>query len=134
MNCNVTIDTTDVSLGRKIAGMIKGTTPGGLPGVQSMAFAHEGKVEIACNVQGLYLDPSMDINMNDLVCSFGNCYHVPATTIERQIGAIAAEKGISTSGTAIVGFSPKEVERVANLALSAGHAEYWRTREKLRMM
>ena len=131
MNCNVTIDTTDVSYGRKIAELIRGTT-GGLPGVQSMAFAHEGKVEIACNVQGLYLDSHT--NMENMTCSFGNCYHVPATTIESTIRDIAAAKDISTVGTAIVGFSPKEAERVANLALSTGQAEYWRAREKLRMM
>ena len=137
MNCNVTIDTTDVSFGRKIAALIRATTPGGLPGVQSMAFPHEGKVEIACNVQGIYLDsisPSILVNMEHLVCSFGDCYHVPATVIESRIRDIASQKNISTVGTAIVGFSPKEAERVANFASSTGQAEYWRTRENLRMM
>ena len=137
MNCNVTIDTTDVSFGRKIATLIRATTRGGLPGVQSMAFPREGKVEIACNVQGIYLDatsPSTDVNMEHLVFSFGDCYHVPETVIESRIRDIASEKNISTVGTAIVGFSPKEAERVANLAQTAGQSEYWKTRENLRMM
>lgn len=50
-NCNVTINTSDISLGRSIAQTIRAKTPGGFPGVQAMAFAHEGMVEIACNVE-----------------------------------------------------------------------------------
>lgn len=50
-NCNVTINTNDICLGRSIAQAIRAVTPGGFPGVQSMAFSHEGMVEIACNVQ-----------------------------------------------------------------------------------
>ena len=51
-NCNVTINTKDLLLGKEIAKSIRATTPGGLQGVQAMAFHHEGMVEIACNVQG----------------------------------------------------------------------------------
>ena len=50
-NCNITIDCQDLGLGREIAKAIRATTPGGLAGVQSMAFEHEGRVEIACNVE-----------------------------------------------------------------------------------
>ena len=50
-NCNVTIDCQDLQLGKEIAKAIRATTPGGLAGVQSMAFEHEGRVEIACNVE-----------------------------------------------------------------------------------
>lgn len=50
-NCNVTIDCQDLDLGREIARAIRASTPGGLVGVQSMAFEHEGRVEIACNVE-----------------------------------------------------------------------------------
>lgn len=50
-NCNVTIDTNDLDLGRAIAQAIRATSPGGFPGVQAMAFNHEGKIEIACNVE-----------------------------------------------------------------------------------
>lgn len=51
MNCNVTIDSQDLSLGKEIARAIRGSTPYGLKGVQAMAFPHEGKIEIACNVE-----------------------------------------------------------------------------------
>lgn len=51
MNCNVTIDCQDVNLGKEIAKAIRASTTGGLAGVQSMAFAHEERVEIACNVE-----------------------------------------------------------------------------------
>lgn len=50
-NCNVTIDCQDLNLGKEIAKAIRASTPGGLAGVQSMAFEHEGRVEIACNVE-----------------------------------------------------------------------------------
>lgn len=50
-NCNVTIDSQDLGLGREIASGIRASSQGGLAGVQSMAFKHEGRVEIACNVE-----------------------------------------------------------------------------------
>lgn len=52
-NCNVTIDSQDIELGKEIAEAIRATTPGGLAGVQSMAFNHEGTIEIACNVEAM---------------------------------------------------------------------------------
>lgn len=127
MNCNVTIDTTDVAFGRKIASRIRGTNVGGLPGVQSLAFPHEDNVEIACNVQGVYLDSDSDEAV--LIRSFGKCFHVPAGVVEDRVKTIAAQKGISTVGTAIIGFTPKEAENMAIYALTSGQAEFWRTRE-----
>ena len=50
-NCNVTIDCQDLELGKEIAKVIRATTPGGLAGVQTMAFEHERRIEIACNVE-----------------------------------------------------------------------------------
>ena len=57
-NCNITIDCQDIVLGKEIAKFIRATTPGGLPGVQSMAFEHEGTVEIACNVEAFQVSQS----------------------------------------------------------------------------
>ena len=53
MNCNVTISTQDVDFGRQIAASLRARNPGGLTGVQAMAFAHEGTVEVACNVEAI---------------------------------------------------------------------------------
>lgn len=50
-NCNVTIDCKDLKLGKALAKSIRATSPGGLPGVQSMAFEHEERIEIACNIE-----------------------------------------------------------------------------------
>lgn len=50
-NCNVTINTKDLALGQEIAKSLRAATPGGLQGVQAMAFEHDGMVEIACNVE-----------------------------------------------------------------------------------
>ena len=57
-NFNVTIDTRDLDVGRKIAAAIRGSNgAGGLLGVQAMAFPHlDGLVEVACNVDLFRLD------------------------------------------------------------------------------
>ena len=135
MNCNVTIDTRDVSIGREIAATIRASTPGGLPGLQAMAFAHEGKVEVACNVEAIYSE-SGDFTTRDgedLVCSFGKYYHVPPGVVERRVAELAALRGVQTVGTALVGFSPEEAHRLAKYALSEGHQEYWRQRTQRAM-
>ncbi len=54
-NFNITIDTDDMNIGRDIAKEIRGASPNGLRGVQSMAFPHDKKIEIACNVETLDL-------------------------------------------------------------------------------
>ena len=56
MNCNVTIETKDFQVGQGIAKAIRRASPGGLRGVQAMAFDHEGSVEIACNVEAFASD------------------------------------------------------------------------------
>ena len=56
MNCNVTIETNNLQVGQTIARTIRGASPGGLKGVQAMAFDHEGSVEIACNVEAFVSD------------------------------------------------------------------------------
>ena len=62
-NCNITIDSQDLDLGREIAKAIRASTPGGLSGVQSMAFKHEGRVEIACNVE------ASEVRLTHRVCT-----------------------------------------------------------------
>ncbi|EMP24350.1 hypothetical protein UY3_18588 [Chelonia mydas] len=51
MSCNVTVDTQDVATGKDTARAIRGSSTWGLKGVQTMAFPHSGKIEIACNVE-----------------------------------------------------------------------------------
>ncbi len=135
-NCNVTIDTIDVAFGREIAASIRATTSGGLPGVQAMAFAHEGKVEIACNVQGICADHKQKLTEDDqknLFCSFGKYYHVPANVIESRVREMASLKEVATVGTALVGFTPQEAQKLALYALSNGIEEYWKLRTAIHM-
>ncbi|EPQ12294.1 Formimidoyltransferase-cyclodeaminase [Myotis brandtii] len=70
MNCNVTIDSQDLALGKEIAGAIRGSNASGLKGVQAMAFPHEGKIEIACN--DLALDPKC-AHMEQLESNLEQC-------------------------------------------------------------
>ena len=54
-NFNVTIDSRNLDVGNQIAKKIRGSSPDGLFGVQSMAFPHMGMIEIACNVETMDL-------------------------------------------------------------------------------
>lgn len=136
MNCNVTIDTQDINMGRSIATAIRESTPGGLPGVQVLALPHEGAVEIACNVESVRGSPP-DHSAGEPWPSFtigGQPYcHVPASLITTRVSELAGRDGVRTKGTALVGFTPRECRGLAELALSRGIAEFWRERRQIRM-
>ncbi|KAM7380891.1 hypothetical protein PAMP_004161 [Pampus punctatissimus] len=133
MNCNVTIDTQDITMGRSIAAAIRESTPGGLPGVQVLALPHEGAVEIACNVESVKVDPpgreqwpSFRIG-DQLYC------HAPASLITARVSELAGRGGVCTKGTALVGFTPHECRGLAEFALSQGIAEFWKEQRRIRM-
>ncbi|XP_028291735.1 formiminotransferase N-terminal subdomain-containing protein [Gouania willdenowi] len=137
MNCNVTIDTQDMVLGRSIANAIRESTPGGLPGVQVLALPHEGAVEIACNVESVKRNPTDNLCGTEPWPSFsigGELYcHAPASLITATVADLAGRQGVTTKGTALVGFTPFECKGFAELALSQGIAEFWKEQRKIRM-
>jgi glutamate formiminotransferase len=134
MNCNVTISSNDLDFGNYIARAIRASTKGGLPGVQSMAFHHEGNIEVACNVEGVYRDDGDSVDTEDLKCSFGKFYHVPVYVLQGRVQAMAATSGIDVVGSAtVVGLPPEMANKLAAEALESGTSEYWRTRN-VRMM
>ncbi|XP_066474705.1 formiminotransferase N-terminal subdomain-containing protein isoform X2 [Tiliqua scincoides] len=133
MNCNVTIDTQDLAAAKEIASSIRGSSPGGLKGVESMAFPHKGQIEIACNVE------SFDNHGNQLAMYEGSgfisysilgktYYYVSPQLIEASIKKLSRDRGISTIGTALVGFTPDECMRCAAYALRKRIGEFWRIR------
>lgn len=133
MNCNVTIDTQDLATAKAIAGSIRGSSAGGLKGVESMAFPHKGQIEIACNVE------SFDNHGNLLATDEGKgfvsysvlgktYYYVSPHLIEASIKKLSREHGISTVGTALVGFTPEECMHCAAYALRKRIGEFWRIR------
>lgn len=137
MNCNVTIDTQDIAVGRGIASAIRESTPGGLPGVQVMALPHEGAVEIACNVESVKGSPPSHLTAGGPWPAFNigsqpYC-HAPASLIAARVAELAAKHGVVTKGTALVGFTPRECRGLAELALSQGIAEFWKELHRLRM-
>ena len=135
MNCNVTIETSDLEFGKEIAESIRATTKGGLPGLQSMAFHHKGDIEIACNVEAIDTEETevQEGDMASMIQSFGSYYHVPGQVIEDRIRALAQTKGVRTKGTALVGFSPEQARAVTKKALSENKPEFWRTRDVVQM-
>lgn len=137
MNCNVTIDTQDMAIGRSVASAIRESTPGGLPGVQVLALPHDGTVEIACNVECVRGRPPSEVEAAEpwLCFSIGTqlyC-HAPASLITSRVAELAGRHGVGTKGTALVGFSPHECRGLAEVALSQGIAEFWKERHRIRM-
>lgn len=136
MNCNVTIDTQDIAMGRSIASAIRESTPGGLPGVQVLALPHEGAVEIACNVESIK-GPPAEMSTTEQWPSFsidGQPYcHAPAALITARVAELAGKQGVKVKGTALVGFTPRECRGLAELALSQGIAEFWKEQRRIRM-
>ena len=131
-NCNVTIATQDVEFGRHIASCIRASTPGGLPGIQAMAFAHEGNVEIACNVESTLREND---NVNDKSRNIYDHYsYTTGEIIENRVRELAGERGIGLIGTSLIGFTPDQALNLAIKALTSGQADYWKTRTDIRMM
>lgn len=132
MNCNVTIDTQNIKLGRRIASAIRESTEGGLPGVQVLALPHDGTVEIACNVESFKGAPPSEEWPVFHISGQTYC-HVPASAITGRVWELASAQGVSTMGTALVGFTPTECRGLAELALSQGIAEFWKEQQRIRM-
>ncbi|XP_077304559.1 formiminotransferase N-terminal subdomain-containing protein isoform X3 [Lithobates pipiens] len=133
MNCNVTLDTQDLALGRTIAAAIRGRS-GGLKGVQAMAFPNSGRVEIACNVESFRdteeTTSSSEANKYTFHHICGEKFaHISPQYIEAQIGQLASQHGTITTGTALVGFTPLECKSTAEYAISHGIGEIWKRRQ-----
>ena len=142
MNCNVTIDTQDLAAGRDIASAIRSRTPGGLPGIQAMAFPHKGHIEIACNVDSIQ-SPHQNCSEsnNDETNSSGDLHedapimldYTTPDTLEQRVAELARKRQISLVGTALVGFRPEQAYQLAVEALETGQDQFWKTRAE-RMM
>lgn len=135
MNCNVTINTEDVAIGRRIAAAIRESTPNGLPGVQVLALPHEGDVEIACNVESVKGNqPATAGEAWPTFSVAGQLYcHVPAELIAERVAELAAREKVRVKGTALVGFTPRECRGLAELALAREIPEFWKEQHRIRM-
>ncbi|XP_012510429.1 PREDICTED: uncharacterized protein LOC105818851 isoform X1 [Propithecus coquereli] len=132
MNCNVTIDSQDLSSGREIASVIRGSSANGLKGVQAMAFPHEGKIEIACNVESFEDQEATEISQDSQYMTYsvhGNHFsYVSPHYIEAQVKKLAGDRGIGTIGGALVGFTPQECKDCAEYAIKENIGEFWKIR------
>ncbi|XP_050606692.1 formiminotransferase N-terminal subdomain-containing protein isoform X2 [Macaca thibetana thibetana] len=132
MNCNITIDSQDMSAGREIASAIRGSNANGLKGVQAMAFPHEGKIEIACNVESFDDQEAAEISEDFQHVSYsvlGDQFsYVSPHYIEAQIKKLASDWGIGTKGRALVGFTPQECKNCAEYAIKENIGEFWKIR------
>ncbi|XP_053482399.1 formiminotransferase N-terminal subdomain-containing protein isoform X2 [Ictalurus furcatus] len=133
MNCNVTIDTQDVLLGRDVAAAIRESSPGGIPGVQVMALPHEGTVEIACNVESIPAPAAGGESWPAFRVGEQKFCHAPASLITTRVAELARRQGVTTQGTALVGFTPLECKRLAERALSQDIGEFWKELHGVRM-
>ncbi|KAG1962860.1 formimidoyltransferase-cyclodeaminase-like [Pimephales promelas] len=138
MNCNVTIDTQDLALGRIIALAVRESSSGGIPGVQVMALPHEGLMEIACNVESVQGGPPSSSSYGEeqwpsFVIGGQNFCHAPASLITKRVAELARHHGVALKGTALVGFTPRECRRLAEGALSNGIGEFWKELQRVHM-
>ena len=129
MNCNVTIETKDLKVGQRIAKAIRAASPGGLRGVQAMAFDHEGSVEIACNVEAFICDQGESNGETKL----GVFNYSRPNEIKERIKTLASKYNIDVKQTVIVGFTPDEVYDMAYKALSEGDTMAWKNSRLHRM-
>lgn len=132
MNCNITIDSQDLSAGREIASAIRGSNANGLKGVRAMAFPHEGKIEIACNVESFDDQEAAEISEDFQCVSYsvlGDQFsYVSPHYIEAQVKKLASDWGIGTKGRALVGFTPQECKNCAEYAIKENIGEFWKIR------
>ncbi|XP_069471902.1 formiminotransferase N-terminal subdomain-containing protein isoform X2 [Ambystoma mexicanum] len=134
MNCNCTLDTQDLSVAKEIASAIRATSKGGIPGVQAMAFPHNGKVEVACNVESIEdteVAPPIDEGLEFFsykILGQSYSYALPRS-IESRIQMLAARHGLATAGTALIGFTPLECKRLAEYAILHNIGEFWKHRK-----
>ncbi|XP_074158862.1 formiminotransferase N-terminal subdomain-containing protein isoform X4 [Sminthopsis crassicaudata] len=134
MNCNVTIDSQDLAAGKKIASIIRGSNVDGLRGVQAMAFPHDGKIEIACNVESFEDQKPIENSKYITYCILGHqYYYISPQFLEAQIRKLAHDQGIGIIGTALVGFTPQECKDCAEYALKEKIGEFWKKREGIFM-
>ncbi|XP_026980713.1 formiminotransferase N-terminal subdomain-containing protein isoform X3 [Sagmatias obliquidens] len=137
MNCNVTIDSQDLALGKEIASAIRGSNVNGLRGVQTMAFPHEGKIEIACNVESFEDQEVTETSEGSQYMAYSvlgdHFYYVSPHYIEAQVKKLASDQGIGIKGRALIGFTPQECKNCAEYAIKEGIGEFWKIRRGIFM-
>ncbi|XP_007469283.1 PREDICTED: uncharacterized protein LOC103079468 [Lipotes vexillifer] len=137
MNCNVTIDSQDLALGKEIASAIRGSNVNGLKGVQTMAFPHEGKIEIACNVESFEDQEVTETSEGSQYMAYSvlgdHFYYVSPHYIEAQVKKLASDQGIGIKGRALIGFTPQECKNCAGYAIKEGIGEFWKIRRGIFM-
>ncbi|XP_078084806.1 formiminotransferase N-terminal subdomain-containing protein isoform X2 [Mustelus asterias] len=138
MNCNVTVGTQDLNIGQQIASAVRGANPGGLQGIQAMAFPHEDAVEIACNVESFKDKPPLPMTEESTkyisyYIQGEEYFYFTPISIERQIKKLAASYGVKTVGTALIGFTPEHCKCLAEQAIREGCGEFWKKRKTITM-
>lgn len=114
MSCSVTIDSQDLALGKEIPSAIRGSNANGFKGVQTMTFSHEGKIEIACNVER-FGDPEATETSEDsqymAYSDLGIIFLMYPHYIEAQVKKLVSDQGIDTMGRALIGiYTPRMQE------------------------
>ncbi|PIK32977.1 putative formimidoyltransferase-cyclodeaminase, partial [Apostichopus japonicus] len=139
------LELLDLAVGRRIAKAIRGTSPGGLNGVQAMAFPHRGNIEVACNVESYQTTAEENeksvSNPRQTTEQIG-CESTENTeairkewiysspqTIEQRVAELARNEGIELVGTALVGFTPDKAYELAIKNLREGNSERWKTQK-----
>jgi len=130
-NFNITLDTQDLAIGRNVAVGVRATSEGGMPGVEAMAFPHQGRIEVALNVNSRPREEFLE-GIETLEGFGGGCYASP-DALERRIKELSAKDGVSLYGWRTVGFWPLEAEKLAKATIGVD-PQVWLKRWPLRQM
>ena len=120
-NFNISLDTQDMAVGKKVLKNIRERT-GGLVGISGMAFPHLGGLEVACNVDMFEFDPTNSFHKKHLEADtieivMGTFWRTKFEVIEEAVEKVAGALGVKVTGeSVIIGFTP---EKARTLTLAA---------------
>jgi len=120
-NFNISLDTQDMAVGKKVLKNIRERT-GGLVGISGMAFPHLGGLEVACNVDMFEFDPANSFHKKHLEADtieivMGTFWRTKFEVIEEAVEKVAGALGVKVTGeSVIIGFTP---EKARTLTLAA---------------
>lgn len=126
MRCNVTIDAQGLALGKEISSAIWGSNANGSKGVQTMTFPHEGKIDIAFNVECFRDQEAIETSEDSqymAYCDHGIIFLMYPNYTEAQVKKSVSDQGI---GRALIGLIPQECKNCAECAMNESIGEFWK--------
>jgi len=127
---NVTIQTKDRSVGIKVLRAIR-EKEGGLLGVSAVALPHQGRLEVACNVDLVKIDARIDrhreaMEGGEIERGWRDWWRTKASVIGDVVEKVAMEEGVEVvEGSVIKGLTPIEARDLIIQAMKQQRQWTW---------